>query len=174
MKELGYWRKIWVSKDKKFIRYQMVNHAKEYGIKPTARAFNTNVKTVRKWLRRWKSGTMEGLEEQSRAPKNPSIRITKAQRNKVIELKKKMTSFGAKRLKRDYIKYFILVHLSYLFRWPHITNRRFKFRQIFMGSLHHQPAGGPVILVMGSKCGSSSTCIFLSTGGPVSLKTGSK
>ena len=38
------------SKDKKFIRYQMVNHAKEYGIKPTARAFNTNVKTVRKWL----------------------------------------------------------------------------------------------------------------------------
>ena len=27
------------SKDKKFIRYQMVNHAKEYGIKPTARAF---------------------------------------------------------------------------------------------------------------------------------------
>ncbi len=25
------------SKDKKFILYQMVNHAKEYGIKPTAR-----------------------------------------------------------------------------------------------------------------------------------------
>ena len=49
------------SKDRKFIRYQMVNHAKEYGIKPTARAvpapclrgrqaFSTNVKTVRKWL----------------------------------------------------------------------------------------------------------------------------
>ncbi len=90
------------SKDKKFIRYQIVNHAEEYGIKPTARVFNTNVKTVRKWLRRWKSGTMEGLEEQSRAPKNPSTRITKAQRNKVIELKKKMPSFGAKRLKRYY------------------------------------------------------------------------
>ena len=80
----------------------MVNHAKEYGIKPAAREFNTNVKTVRKCLRRWKPGTMEGLEEQSRAPKNPSIRITKAQRNRVIELKKKMPSFGAKRLKRDY------------------------------------------------------------------------
>ena len=45
---------------------------------------------------------MDGLEEQSRAPKNPSIRITKTQRNKVIELKKKMPSFGAKRLKPDY------------------------------------------------------------------------
>lgn len=90
------------SKDKKFIRYQMVNHAKAYGIKPTSRVFNTNVKTVRKWFRRWKSGTMEGLEEQSRAPKNPSIRITKAQRNRVIELKKKMPSFGAERLKRYY------------------------------------------------------------------------
>lgn len=40
---------------------------------------------------------MEGLEEQSRAPKNPLTRITKTQRNKVIELKKKMPSFGAKR-----------------------------------------------------------------------------
>src|SRR3990167_1326970 len=39
---------------------------------------------------------------ESRAPKNPSIRITKAQRNKVIELKKKMPSFGAERLKRYY------------------------------------------------------------------------
>ena len=35
-------------------------------------------------------------------PKNPSIRITKAQRNKVIELKKKMPSFGAERLKGYY------------------------------------------------------------------------
>ncbi len=32
------------SKDKKFIRYQMINHAKEYGIKPTARVFDTNLK----------------------------------------------------------------------------------------------------------------------------------
>ena len=90
------------SKDKKFLRYQMVNYAKEYGIKPTAREFNTTVKTVRKWSTRWKPGTMQGLEEQSRAPKNPSKRITKTQRNKVIELKKKMPSFGAERLKRDY------------------------------------------------------------------------
>jgi hypothetical protein len=51
------------SKDKKFIRYQMVNHAKEYGIKPAARVFNINVKAVQKRPRRWKSGTMEGLEE---------------------------------------------------------------------------------------------------------------
>ena len=45
---------------------------------------------------------MNGLEEKSRAPNNPARRITAAQRNKAIELKKKMPSFGAKRLKRDY------------------------------------------------------------------------
>jgi len=56
---------------------------------------------------------MQGLDEQNRALKNPSGRITKAQRKKVIELKKKMPSFGAKRLKRDY-------NLTLL--WPQIQD----------------------------------------------------
>ena len=90
------------SKDKKFLRYEMARYADEHGIKPAARTFNTTVKTVQKWFTRWKPGTMQGLDELSRAPINPSVKITKAQRNKAIKLKKKMPSFGAARLKRDY------------------------------------------------------------------------
>jgi hypothetical protein len=63
------------SKDPKYIRLEMVRWAKERGIKPTARYFATTVKTVRKWLRRWQPGTLQGLEEKSRAPKNPRQRI---------------------------------------------------------------------------------------------------
>jgi len=37
-----------LSKDKKQQRYQMVIYAKEHGIKPTARLYATNPKTVRK------------------------------------------------------------------------------------------------------------------------------
>ncbi len=90
------------SKDPRFLRLRMVQYAAEQGVKPAARAFGTTPKTVRKWLRRWKPGTLSGLEEESRAPKNPTHQITQRQKNRVLQLKKKHRPFGAERLKRDY------------------------------------------------------------------------
>ena len=46
-----------VYKDKKNIvklRTQMVEYALEHGIKPVAREFNTTVKTVKKWVKRFR------------------------------------------------------------------------------------------------------------------------
>jgi hypothetical protein len=46
-----------VYKDKKNIvklRTQMVEYALEHGIKPAAREFNTTVKTVKKWVKRFR------------------------------------------------------------------------------------------------------------------------
>ena len=80
----------------------MVCYAKEHGIKPTARMFNTTPKTVRKWLRRWEPGSMKGLTDKSKAPKNPHTYITDQQRQQVIELKKMLPSFGAKRIKDNF------------------------------------------------------------------------
>jgi transposase len=80
----------------------MVRFAREYGIKPAARAFGTTVKTVKKWLFRWEPGSLQGLEDLSRAPKSPKCQIPEAQRKKAIKLKKKLRSFGAERIKRDF------------------------------------------------------------------------
>jgi len=91
-----------VSFDKKSLRYQMVQYALEKGIKPTAKAFNTTPKTVRKWLNRWKEKGISGLIDQSKAPKNPKRYITQEQKDLAIKLKKEFPSFGAKRLKRDF------------------------------------------------------------------------
>jgi len=82
------------SKDPKYLRYEMVRYAKEHGVKPTARMFNTTPKTVQKWLKRWKPGSMKGLTDQSKAPKNPHTFITDQQYQQVIELKKMLLSFG--------------------------------------------------------------------------------
>ena len=90
------------SKDPKFLRYKMVQYAKEHGVKPAAKAFGTTPKTVRKWLNRHVPDTMEGLSDQSRAPKNPHVRITDQQKQHVIDLKKRLPSFGAKRIKNLY------------------------------------------------------------------------
>ena len=89
------------SKDKKYLRLKMVEYAKEHGNKPAARAFKTTVKTVRKWRRRYEESGYQGLNDQSRAPKNPANGIQPEQKKKAIELKEMLPSFGAEKIK-DY------------------------------------------------------------------------
>ena len=89
-------------KDPKLWRYELVRYAKKHGVKPAARYFNTTPKTVRKWLNRWEPGSMRGLVEHSRAPKNPHRYITEKQREQVIDLKKQYPSFGAQRIKDNF------------------------------------------------------------------------
>ena len=50
----------------------MVRYAKEHGIKPAARMFQTTPKTVRKWVRRFDAEKMPGLRDRSRRPHNPA------------------------------------------------------------------------------------------------------
>jgi len=90
------------SKDPKYLRLELVRYAKEHGIKPAAREFSTTVKTVRKWLRRWDGKTFESLKEHSRAPKNPARKIMPELRQRVIELKRTLPTWGAERTKRDF------------------------------------------------------------------------
>ena len=58
------------SKDPRLLRYEIVRYARDNGVKPAAKAFNTTPKTVRKWLKRWQPGSLRGLEDQSKAPKS--------------------------------------------------------------------------------------------------------
>jgi transposase-like protein len=90
------------SKDPQYLRFEMARRAKEQGIKPTAKQFKTTPKTVRKWLKRWIPGTLQGLADQSRAPQHPFRRILPAQRQKALDLKRQLPSWGAQRIKRDY------------------------------------------------------------------------
>jgi transposase len=48
----------------------MVLEALAKGIKPTARMFHAQVKTVRKWVNRYRERGVAGLKELSRAPKH--------------------------------------------------------------------------------------------------------
>ena len=102
MHPLGYYEIMRISKDQKIIRLKMVKTAKEKGVKPTARLFNSTPKTVRKWLRRYEESGYEGLKDQSKAPKNPAVFITEEQKQEVIKLKKQHPSWGARRMKEIY------------------------------------------------------------------------
>ena len=105
---MGYFDMLLRLKDPRLYRLKVVQHAKEHGVKPTARKFNTSAQTVRKWMKRlvrdsgWEPGSLNGLEDRSKAPKNPRTFITEEQKELVIKLKKSLPSFGAQRIKDQF------------------------------------------------------------------------
>jgi len=80
----------------------MVKHAVVYGIKPTARAFDTTAKTVRKWLERYRQERLAGLNELPRIPLSCPHKTSSALARKIVNLRKQFPFKGAKRLKREH------------------------------------------------------------------------
>jgi transposase len=90
------------SKEPTYFRLELVRYAREHGVKPAARAFGTTPKTVRKWLGRWQPGSLRGLQDRSRAPKAPARRLPEEACERALELKRRLPSWGAARIKRDF------------------------------------------------------------------------
>ena len=90
------------AKDRRTVRYRVVAYALEHGVKPAVRRFRMCPKTVRKWRDRFEEEGWEGLEDRSRAPKNPAHRVSDHRRRRAVELKKRFPQFGAERLRRDF------------------------------------------------------------------------
>jgi transposase len=83
-------------------RLRLVQYARQHGIKPAARAFATTVPTVRKWLRRYQHDGPRGLVEQPRAPHHCPHKTPRAIEEQVLALRRKLPTFGAARLKREF------------------------------------------------------------------------
>ena len=83
-------------------RLRLVTHARQHGIKAAARAFRTTVATVRKWRRRYAGQGLKGLEELSRAPHSCPHKISGELAARVVELRRQLPTFGARRLQREW------------------------------------------------------------------------
>ena len=83
-------------------RLRLVTPARQNGIKAAARAFQTTVPTVRKWLRRYAAQGLKGLQELSRAPRSCPHKITGELAARVLALRRQLPTFGAQRLKREW------------------------------------------------------------------------
>jgi len=89
-------------KDAYNFRLQLVQQARQHGIKPTARTFATTVATVRKWLRRYRQHGPSGLREHSRAHHHCPHKTPADMEQQVVALRRKLPTFGAARLKREF------------------------------------------------------------------------
>jgi transposase len=83
-------------------RLRLVDSARQCGIKPTARLFQTTVPTVRKWLRRYQQQGLRGLIAVSRAPHHQPSKTPLAVEQQVVALREQLPTFGARRLIREF------------------------------------------------------------------------
>ena len=77
---------------------QIVTYAKEHGIRAAARLYKTTRATVRKWLRNF-DGTLVSLQGTSRRPHHSPNKIAPAVEKKILDARKKLPGFSARRLK---------------------------------------------------------------------------
>jgi transposase len=102
---LTYWEQIIRMKDKggKFdLRLRIVHHAIRYGNKPAARRFTTTVRTVRKWLRRYKQERLAGLIDLPKIPHSCPHKTSPVLARRIIELRKRFPFMGAAHLKKEH------------------------------------------------------------------------
>jgi len=85
--------------DKFDLRLKMVQHALASGVKPTARAFATTPKTVRKWLARYRQERLAGLNELPRIPLRCPHKTPANLERRIVALRRQFPFMGAKRLK---------------------------------------------------------------------------
>jgi len=83
-------------------RLRLVQSARQHGIKPTARWFQTTVPTVRKWRRRYQQHGLRGLIELSRAPHRPPGKTPAVIEQQVVALRQQLPTFEARRLIREF------------------------------------------------------------------------
>lgn len=86
-------------KDKKAYRYQMVVYAQAYGVKPTARIYNTSPQVVRKWKYRFKLRGYSGLDDDSRRPHNMPLATPEDEKEYIINLRSTYKRMGAEQVK---------------------------------------------------------------------------
>jgi len=80
----------------------LVDYARQHGHKAAARAFQTTVRTVRKWRRRYQEQGPKGLEELSRAPRSCPHKTAGEIEQQVLALRRQLPTFSAHRLRRDF------------------------------------------------------------------------
>lgn len=84
----SYQEMYYASKSMEFIvrkRLDMVHMAFDCGLKPTARFYNTDRNTVRKWVRRYQIEGIKGLRDKNKSPLNCPSKIKQTDINKIFD-----------------------------------------------------------------------------------------
>src|ERR1044072_9948993 len=90
---LAYYTVLRQSKEPTYLRLELVRYARAQGIKRGS-LLSHDLRSVRKWLRRWQPGSLAGLHDRSRAPLHPAQQVTAKQCSQALELKRQLPSWA--------------------------------------------------------------------------------
>lgn len=94
-----YYQIMRICTEKKSYRYQIVIYAKNRGVKPAARAYNTSPKVIRKWRDRFEEESYEGLADKSRRPHHMPNATPPIEKQAIIDMRTKYKRLGADQVK---------------------------------------------------------------------------
>jgi len=103
---MDYYASYKNSKDPSLVRKELVSYALRYGNKKAARQFQTTVKTVRKWRKRWEEKKGTGLKDLSKKPEKSPVMMKAYWQFKIKSIAEKATSdnkrINGAMIKREY------------------------------------------------------------------------
>ena len=116
---MDYYASYKNSKDPSLLRKELVSYALTYGNKKAARHFQTTVKTVRKWRKRWQEKKGVGLKDLSKKPEKSPRMMKMYWQFKIKALAEKATAdnkrINAAMINREYgIPYSLKTVVHYL------------------------------------------------------------
>ena len=116
---MNYYASYKNSKDPSLLRKELVGYALTYGNKNAAQHFQTTVKTVRKWRKRWQEQKGMGLKDRSKKPQKSPRMMKMYWQFKIKALAEKATAdnkrINGAMIKREYsIPYSLKTVVKYL------------------------------------------------------------
>ena len=119
------------SKNHKFdLRIHLVRFALDHSLHAAATQYQCSRNTVRKWVRRYLTEGLPGLQDRSRAPRRCPHKTPKAAERRVLAQRRKTPGFGARRLKREFELTPSVGAIARIIRQNGLSRRRKKKRQV--------------------------------------------
>ena len=126
---MDYYASYKNSKDPSLLRKELVSYALTYGNKKAARHFQTTVKTVRKWRKRWQEQKGMGLKDRSKKPQKSPRMMKMYWQFKIKALAEKATAdnkrINGAMIKREYsIPYSAKTLVKYLKQYYKLPSKK--------------------------------------------------
>jgi len=91
-----------VMKNKYDFRIEMIKTAQEYSVSETAHIFNVSRPTVYKWVNRFKSEGIKGLQDRSSRPHLSPNSLSDEKKKKILKLRKRWPSLSPERMQNEF------------------------------------------------------------------------
>jgi len=102
MSSITYYQVIKENQNPFGLRVRLINHVLKHGQNSASKEFSCNIKTVRKWVKRFKEKGLKGLKNLSRRPHNSPNKTSRHEIEEIEDLRRSLKRISAQRMIREF------------------------------------------------------------------------